>query len=383
LGFNVGYWGSNGYEEIPAYRLTFSGNGTMADYTSDIIDGRVITNAPWFDLKGITEVVIGEGVIGIGDNAFSELPSIDTVTLPKTLKFIGYDAFSSCGVRNITLPEGLEVIYGYAFSWCSSLTSITIPSTVTNLSSTSFAGNSLESLTVADGNPLYESPEGSNAVIRKADNVLYIGTPASVIPGSVTAIGDNAFYNNYNIKAMPIPEGVKAIGKYAFAYSGNIEAIDLPNSIDSIWKSAFAGCSRLRHVVIGKNTKYIDRDVFSDCSALDIVLCYANPDNLTWDDFANARYFKKNKGTNFFVKAADLEKWQTKFADLNVTFVGELPEEEVVDLNGDGRVDMKDGIIVLEAIAKGMTDGSLDMNGDGKVDIADVIAILKSLAGEK
>lgn len=49
-------------------------------------------------------------------------------------------------------------------------------------------------MTMTEGNPLYESPEGSNAIIRKADNVLYIGTPATVIPATVTAIGSYAFF---------------------------------------------------------------------------------------------------------------------------------------------------------------------------------------------
>lgn len=305
-GMTTGHWGDNGYEEVQAYRLTFSGNGYMADYDSEYSDGKVTVNTPWFDQKGICEVVIGEGALNVGDYAFSEMNDICFVELPNTLKSIGYNSFSSADMYEITLPEGLEEIAAYAFSWCGGLTSVTIPSTVINLDPTSFAGNSLENLTVAEGNPLYESPEGSNAIIRKADNVLFIGTPSTVIPATVTAIGDNAFYNNYGIKSMVIPEGVKAIGEFAFAYSGAFKTITLPHSLTTIGKAAFNGCN-----------------------AMDEVSCYANPANLTWDDYTSPQLFKSNKQTNFLVKAADLEKWETQFDGLNVTFVGSLPDDIV------------------------------------------------------
>lgn len=305
-GTTIEHWSDNGYEEIQAYRLTFSGNGYMDNYeeTYDELNNSWTVNAPWYDVTGIYEVVIGEGALNVGSYAFSDMNDIGIVVLPSTLKSIGYHSFSNVGIYEITLPEGLEEIESYAFSWCSRLESVTIPSTVTNLDPISFAGNFLMNLTVAEGNPLYESPEGSNAIIRKADNVLFIGTPSTVIPATVTAIGDNAFYNNYGIKSMVIPEGVKAIGEFAFAYSGAFKTITLPHSLTTIGKAAFNGCN-----------------------AMEQVSCYANPANLTWDDYTSSQLFKSNKQTNFLVKAADLETWETLFNGLNVTFVGSLPDD--------------------------------------------------------
>lgn len=340
LDYQVGYWGDNGYEEIQAYRLTFSGNGNMGDYDSEYSNGQITVNTPWADLKGITEVVIGEGALNIGTYALAEMRNLETVTLPTTLKYISYDAFSSSGVSSINLPEGLERIDGYAFSWCGSLGHINIPASVTVLSNTAFVGNGLESITVAEDNPLYYSPEGSNAVIRKADNVLYIGTPASVIPANVTAIGNYAFYNNYNVSYMPIPEGVELIGEYAFAYSGNFTSVVLPHSVTTIGKSAFNGCRRLSSITIGKGVITIGQDAFLDCVAVDSVLCYANPDNLTWTGSNNSRNFKPNKGTLFIVRAADLEKWEAVFEGMNVTFVGELPNAEADPITEETTVDV-------------------------------------------
>jgi hypothetical protein len=329
LNKTVGFWGNNGYEEIPAYRLTISGNGYMGNYDQDLINGQITTNTPWNDLKGITEVVVDEGAISIGTSAFADMRCLETVTLPSTLKFIYYNAFSSSSLSSIDLPEGLQEIHYNAFSWCSSLTSMDIPSTVSKIEPSAFAGNNFQQLTVAQGNTLFESPEGSNAIISKGDNVLVVGTPATVIPATVTEIGNYAFYNNYNLRTKPsIPEGIKTIGDYAFAYSGNLPAIELPHSVTTIGASAFNGCSRLTHVTLGKGVESIGKNVFFNCSAVDSVFCHADPNKLEWTEYSNAKNFKANKATCFLVTPSSLQAWQQNFADLNVTFLGELPGDE-------------------------------------------------------
>lgn len=50
------------------------------------------------------------------------------------------------------------------------------------------------------------------------------------------------------------------------------------------------------------------------------------------------------------------------------------------DVNGDGKVDVKDLVRLLKAVANGESDEKLDVNGDGMVDIRDIIRLMKELA---
>ena len=69
-------------------------------------------------------------------------------------------------------------------------------------------------------------------------------------------------------------------------------------------------------------------------------------------------------------------------ADNEYTWTIEQGEEPGVegDFNGDGAVDIADGVAVLAEMAVGSTDPKYDLNGDGIVDIADFVAILSLIA---
>ena len=50
------------------------------------------------------------------------------------------------------------------------------------------------------------------------------------------------------------------------------------------------------------------------------------------------------------------------------------------DLNGDGKVDIADAVIILNLMAEGSNDAKADLNSDGKVDIADFVTVLNIMA---
>lgn len=58
---------------------------------------------------------------------------------------------------------------------------------------------------------------------------------------SLANIGDAAFYNCKNLKAIHIPEGVTYIGKKAFFNCSSLEAITIPGSVSVISEYAFTG----------------------------------------------------------------------------------------------------------------------------------------------
>ena len=125
----IAIWDKGNFVRKPAYRLTFSGTGEMADYEED---------TPWCTLVPLYEVVLGEGVASIGDNAFAGALSMPAVNLPSTLKRIGQAAFSGTGLSDLVIPDKVTTIGAGAFRNCSELHTLTIGKGVTSIGKEAF-----------------------------------------------------------------------------------------------------------------------------------------------------------------------------------------------------------------------------------------------------
>ena len=119
--------------------ITVYGNGYMT----------FLSPPEWSYLKDrITKVVISEGLVSVGPNAFSSCKNLKSVTLASSvahindyafrdcvsltdidLKYItsiGTGAFRNCtGLTALTIPDGVSDIGDYAFYACTGLRSVT------------------------------------------------------------------------------------------------------------------------------------------------------------------------------------------------------------------------------------------------------------------
>lgn len=149
----------------------------------------------------MTEIVIPEGVVTIGNHAFSGCSHLQSAVIPSTVTYIGEYAFSDCKMlRSITIPQGVSKICKYTFNGCKSLSSIEIH-----------------------------------------DNI--------------SAIENDAFYGCESLTDITIPESVKSIGYYAFSGCKNITITAPAGSyaLQYAWENKYKAVSLISDTEISNN----------------------------------------------------------------------------------------------------------------------------------
>lgn len=191
---------------------------------------------------------------------------------------IGSSAFYECSnLISVTIPNSMTSIGSGAFSYCSALTSVTIPESVADIGQRAFYGcSSVASIVVADGNTVYDSREGCNAIIRKSDNELMLGCKNTTIPNSVKNIGKEAFSNCRDLTQIIIPDGITSIGDWAFSYCG-LESIEFPSSVETIGEFAFNYCTDMKSITFPSSVKTIGKEAFTGCPSNTVTVNWQEP----------------------------------------------------------------------------------------------------------
>ena len=178
-------------------------------------------------------VVIPDGVVRIGESAFSGREDITEVILPESISGIGNSAFAGCvNLSGINMPESLTSIGDKAFGGCESL-EISIPAHVEHIGSGAFCG--CDGLADADG-----------FVIVRSVLHYYCGESSDVvIPQGTTKIDEEAFFTSEDLKSATLPDGMTSIGEAAFSNCYELAHIVIPGSITNIGPRAFEDCEEL------------------------------------------------------------------------------------------------------------------------------------------
>lgn len=183
------------------------------------------------------------------------------------IKEIGHGAFNyNSHITSFYIPNTVEKIDKGAFMGCSSLESIEIPASVKSIGEDAFYQcNLLTEMIVADENAVYDSRENCNAIIETETNTLLFGCGATVIPESVTAIENGAFYEQYDYTNGYFHEGLVSIGEDAFFDCG-ISEVYIPDSVESIGVGAFSGCDYIYSIQVAEENPVYDSR--NNCNAI-------------------------------------------------------------------------------------------------------------------
>ena len=281
----------------------------------------------------------------VGQSAFADAVEIDGIYYNLVSKIKSAEVTqkpSGMYSGSINIPETVTYngdgqtytvtsIGSSAFQYCSGLTSITIPNSVASIGSYAFSYcYGLTSMVVETGNKNYDSRENCNAIIETATNTLLAGCQNTVIPNSVTSIGENAFYFCLTLTSIVIPSSVKSIGKRAFLDCRNLSTIN----------------------------SYI-KNVFE----------------------TGEEAFKYSQNATLYVPKGTARAYR-ETADWN-RFTNIVERTNSYDVNNDGVVNITDVVTLVNAILSSspMLESN-DVNGDKQVNINDVVRLVNVILGQ-
>ena len=232
--------------------------------------------------KTDSSFIIPNGVKNIGSYAFSECPSLTSISIPNSVTSIERYAFYNCTSLTNVKIDSVTSKENDAFHGCSSLTSITIGRGVSGFNIYDFGKcYNLKSFIVDGGNANYMSLDG-NLYSKDGTTLIHyaIGKTDSsfIIPDGVQHIESYAFRDCVSLINITIPDSVTSIGNNAFSGCSGLTNITIPDSVTSIGNDAFRGCTGLTNVAIPDGVTSIGNYAFYQCTGLTNVTI---PDGVT------------------------------------------------------------------------------------------------------
>ena len=379
-GYSYATTAEDEYEKVYGYTLTISGEGNIADYygkniTIDSFEGDI---APWrrallSDIKAdrttqevvpITKVIVGDGITGIGTDAFSYLALNGTITFNENVTYYGSGVYSYCplittvdftnfkpkNVSDYWIPghemlTGSAVPYGF-FDRDKSLNTcivdgktytgeLALPERIDTICTAAFRGTGFDTINFDNGlKDIKEVGPYGMSNLANIDTFTYPGNvdfysgenPNGNKTSSVVLTGSS-------IKKLIIQKDVKELPD-AFAYQLKaLEKVIFEGEIESIGSNAFGGCEKLESVELGK-VKSMGNGVFINCPSLKS-LKIEGDENLVLSSNTVASW-----GTNW-PGAAPLETFELGAGTINFNLNGKKDTLKEVKL-GDGVKDIPD-----------------------------------------
>ena len=276
-----------------------------------------VSDEAFFGCTGLENLIAPNGVFGVGNNAFANCDSINTVNYlgqeitlngifasgksggigylfgnNKTLLFMGngvpasdltassVPVWKTGGVKWVIVPDYIYMIYQYTFYGCTSLESVSIGKDLSQIGKYAFSGCTAMREITFTGN------------CYSIDNYAFSDCTALTgitLPDSCYSIGNYVFDNCTSLAEIHLPDNCYSVGDYAFHDCTSLTSVSLPAGVTSIGDYAFYGCSSISGTMsIPKSVEEIGRDAFRGCAGLTAFA--VDPDNTAYASENGALY---------------------------------------------------------------------------------------------
>lgn len=181
------------------------------------------------DCSKLKSIELGNSIEEIGFRAFENCTSLSSITITSSVKNIGYSAFSGCSSLQEVIFDGssqLENLGSTVFAQCTRLTKIVIPESVNNVGARCFWKDT------------------------KLESVVF--------EGADTELDSRVFEDCISLKSVQLPKGLKSIPEGLFYKCSGLSAstLEIPGTVTSIGESAFYGAKIERLLFFPKLEDY-------------------------------------------------------------------------------------------------------------------------------
>lgn len=296
-------------------------HGLIDETTTHLVIPNTINNMPVYKIaarafrlnKNLTDVLIGENVEIIDNEAFMLASSLSNITLPQSLKKIGNYAIFQTGIQSINIPN-LEYIGFKAFASNDNLSNVVIDQNNLKINKYTFSDtpyyNSIAK--VSDykiiNNIAVEYFNTTSAVIKTPENIKALGQglydqntklTKVVVSEGVKYIGDNSFRANISLIEVSLPQSLEEIGLYSFARSINLRNISIPSTVSKIGKGAFKNTS-ISTITIPEKVKVLNDYLFADNKYLNNISIPNDIEHVGYHVFENTPFLQQKTHANKF-----------------------------------------------------------------------------------
>lgn len=219
-----------------------------------------IPNTDATDNSAFTYVNHGDSIEITGfDNSISDvvIPS-EIEGLPVTAISVG--AFYLSAITSIEIPDSVTSIGEMAFLGCTSLKSVKLSTGVAKIDKNAFGScSALQEIQVAKDNPNFSSLNGVLYSKKQDTLVIYPAAKtdaAYIIPSGVTSVAMYAFSENPYLETLTIPNSLIKVGDSAFYNCKNLRAVSY-NGTEEEWNQITIGL--LNEKLTGANIQYQER----------------------------------------------------------------------------------------------------------------------------
>ena len=237
---------------------------------SATIEAETIGNYAFYGCSALEAVILKDGVVSIGYDAFRYCKSLQGITIPNSVTSLGEYCFSGCSSLGYAdIGTGITEIERYTFYDCSSLPEISIPKNVVSIGNYVFRGcSSLADVAIEDRETeLALGSNGSSPMFADCPlNKVYIGGNISYSTSS--SYGYSPFYRNTTLETVVITDKETEISPNEFYGCTNLKNMTMGDGVETIGNWAFSGCSSLDYFQFGSGMKTIGEEAFSDCTAM-------------------------------------------------------------------------------------------------------------------